>query len=158
MIETIRCRGIICFDPIAREGEKTTSKPWWMIVKIEEDVGEYYRYQLKKRYRIHLVKPLWGTHISVIRGEGILPSVWKETKERYDEKIIIFKIELLPKSNGEHWWMKVHSRMLENIRENTMLTRRPYFNYHMTLGTPKLKNLEHSKYIYSLYKKNLLNL
>lgn len=60
--------GILKYDP----GQKLKKfVPWWALLECDDEVARYYAWQLKK-YGIEVYpndKGLWGTHVSVLRGE-----------------------------------------------------------------------------------------
>jgi hypothetical protein len=76
----------------------------------------------------------------------------------FNGKEIDFYIELEPRSNVKHWWLRVHCPEAESIREAMGLTREPYFGLHLTLGLVNEKNLFHSNYILEQCKRfNLIS-
>jgi hypothetical protein len=65
----------------------------------------------------------------------------------FNGKEIDFYVETEPRSNGNHWWLRVYCPDAEIIRETCGLNREPYFSFHLTLGKANEKNIEHSEYI-----------
>jgi hypothetical protein len=92
----------------------------------------------------------------------------------FDGKEIDFYVETEPRSNGEHWWLRVHCPEAESIREIMGLSREPFFGMHLTLGRAeerypegveennnsilKIKKdyIEHSEYILECCKRHEL--
>ena len=65
----------------------------------------------------------------------------------FNGKEINFYIETEPRSNGSHWWLRVHCPEAESIRELMGLSRDPYFGLHLTVGHANEKYIAHSEYI-----------
>lgn len=104
----------------------------------DDEISKYYRHLYCKEYpylnsgkSTKLTRPVWGTHISVIRGEFI-PNykLW-----RLDEnKLIEFEYEGGVIDNGEYYWLKVNCPYLLDLREKYGLPRNPRFGLHLTIG------------------------
>jgi len=85
--------GILIVDPIPFSGKMNNLfEPFWMILMVSGDIGNYYRHQLEVRYNLKLVKPVWGSHVSVISGETIF-------KTNYD-MIVSSTKDYLKKNNN----------------------------------------------------------
>jgi len=69
--------GKIIYDPTAGKA----ANPWWVIVECPKDILDYYHHWMKREKGIRLNKPLFGAHISVIRG------VQKQQLKKYVEGI-----------------------------------------------------------------------
>jgi hypothetical protein len=93
-----------------------------------------------------LNKTLRGTHISFI-NDRFETEDWNQYAVVFDGKPITFYYELDPRSNGKHWWLRVHSSEAESVREACGLSREPYFGMHLSLGFANEKNIAHSHYI-----------
>lgn len=110
----------------------------WLILSCDDEIGKYYRHlftlqhrYLNNKYHGKLARCVWGSHISVIRGERI-PNfhLWKLK----DNQLIEFEYEPGVKDNNEHFWLRVKCDELLDIREQYGLTRQPKFNLHLTIG------------------------
>lgn len=124
--------GKLVYDP---EYFKNASKPapWWLIVETDKGIVDYYNYLISKRIGIKLLKPSWGSHISVIRGERInddFKHLWKQ----YDGIKLNFKYTNKIDFNEDYWWVNVECDELMKIREELGLSRRPFFGFHITVG------------------------
>lgn len=103
----------------------------------DDEISKYYRHLYSKEYPYlngertgKLTRPVWGTHISVIRGEKIDPKLW-----RMDEgKIIEFEYQGGVVDNKEYYWLKVACPYLGDLREKMNLPREPRFGFHLTIG------------------------
>jgi hypothetical protein len=105
----------------------------WLVLMADDSISEYYRSLFYREfpYLGKLTRPVWGTHISVIRGERI-PNhhLWKMD----ENKIVEFNYEPGIEDNGEYYWLKVKCEYLEDLREKYGLSRVPQFGYHLTIG------------------------
>jgi len=77
-----------------------------------------------------LTRPVWGAHISVIRGENTDPKLWMLDSN----KIVEFEYEGGVLDNGEYYWLKARSNYLSDLREKYGLSREPKFGLHLTIG------------------------
>lgn len=105
----------------------------WLIVMCDDEISKYYRKLFYTEYPWlgKLTRPVWGTHISIIRGEKIPnANLWKLD----ENKIIEFEYEGGVKDNGEYYWLKVNCPYLSNLREKYGLSREPRFGFHLTIG------------------------
>lgn len=114
------------------------SSDQWLVVMGDDEISRYYRHLYSIEYpylngtrSTKLTRPVWGTHISVIRGERLPnPKLW-----RMDEgKIIEFEYEGGVIDNGEYYWLKVNCPYLGELREKLGLRREPRFGFHLTIG------------------------
>jgi hypothetical protein len=119
--------GILRFDPKKNTKHFT---PWWCLLECDENIAEYYAWLLKKYGLESNSKSLWGTHISVIKGEDIPdPSTWgnlegMEVDFNYNNFVRF--------ENGKHAWVDVYSEDLSAVREMLGLPFKPW--YHLTIG------------------------
>lgn len=110
-----------------------SSSDRWLVLMCDDEISKYYRHLFYKEYPWlgKLTRPVWGTHVSIIRGE-VIPKydLW-----RLDEnKIIHFEYEPGVKDNGEYYWLKVKCNYLLDLREKYGLLRYPKFGLHLTVG------------------------
>lgn len=78
---------------------------------------------------------------------------WENIKKKYHKKEIEFEYEISPKTDGKHWWLRVISDELKEIREDCGYHRNGFWGLHLTLGIPHPTHVEHSIYIWNNYKK-----
>jgi hypothetical protein len=110
----------------------------WLVMMCDDEISKYYRHLYEKTYPFlnaerhgKLTRPVWGTHISVIRGEFV-PNykLW-----RLDEnKLIEFDYEAGVIDNGEYYWLKVSCPILSELRKKYGLSPEPRFGFHLTIG------------------------
>lgn len=110
------------------------------------DVHLYYSWLLKRRFNLNLNRPLRGAHVTFI-SDKMRSEDFERAKKIFEGKLVTVYVEIEPRSNGEHWWLRVHAPELESIREVAGLRREPYFSFHLTLGLATHRELEHSEYI-----------
>jgi len=115
-----------------------SSSDRWLVVMCDDEISNYYRHLYTKQYPYlngdrtgKLTRPVWGAHISVMRGERLpKPEIW-----RLDEgKIIEFNYEPGVIDNGEYYWLRVTCPYLQDLREKYGLPRDPRFGLHLTIG------------------------
>ena len=114
----------------------------WLVVMCDDEISRYYRhlYSLEYPYlnsgmSTKLGRPVWGTHISVLRGEFV-PNfkLWGLDAN----KIIEFEYESGVLDNKEYFWLKVQCPYLLDLREKYGLPRQPKFGLHLTIGRTTL--------------------
>lgn len=110
----------------------------WVVVMCDDEISRYYRHLYTVEYPYangtktgKLTRPVWGAHISVMRGERLpKQELWK-----LDEgKMVEFNYEAGVIDNNEYYWLKVTCPYLEDLREKYGLPRAPRFGYHLTIG------------------------
>ena len=145
----IKGYGKIIYDPEPKIGSiDKMFQPWWAIVSTEDDIAEYYTWFLKKRTGLIMQKPAWGSHISIIRGEEPLDkTLWR----KYHSHEICFDIDTSVRTNGTHWWLKVHSPKFEHIRTELGLPKDTHYNMHLTLGKSIQSQEESSNYFHRYF-------
>jgi hypothetical protein len=150
----IKMKGILDFN-LEDVTKKHKSQSAWKrvaVIKTGCDLDRYYAWFLKNRFGLELNKNLRGSHVSII-SDRMDRDIYEEASRHFHGKEITFYIELEPRGNGNHWWLRVHSPDAETIRESMGLSRNPYFGFHLTLGLANEKNIAHSKYILECCKK-----
>lgn len=115
-----------------------SSSERWLVVMCDDEISNYYRHLYTKAYPYlngdragKLTRPVWGTHISVIRGEKIPNSkLWGLDAN----KIIEFEYEPGVLDNQEYYWLKAKCEYLSKLRETYGLAPEPRFGFHLTIG------------------------
>lgn len=124
-----KAEGFINFDPTAGKA----ANKWWMIIQCPHDIVDYYEHQLERWANTKTNKPLFGSHISVIRGEepaDEYKTLWKQNQGRKIE----FEYSHIVECSEEYCWLAVQSKDLEQIRSNFGLEPVPQFGFHLTIG------------------------
>lgn len=142
--------GKINFKPldITKKHKKQSSWKKVGIANIGDDVSDYYSWFLKKRYNLFLNKPLRGSHVTII-NDRIDDYIYNQALDVFNNKEISIKYDPTNIRCNEkgHWWIKVYSDDILNIRKSMGLSENPYFGLHLTIGRATHLQLEHSKYI-----------
>ena len=127
--------GRLIYDPYAR----IKSAPWWMILKTDEGIIEYYQHWLKKHYDVGFERTVWGSHISVVRGqEPPNKAAWAKYK---NEKI---QFTYSNRVYRAHWFFCIdaYSPRLEEIRVELGLKPQPKHGLHLTVGRMQKEYME----------------
>jgi len=110
----------------------------WLVLMCDDEISLYYRSLYSAEYKAlncgrstKLTRPVWGTHVSVIRGEKI-PNMNLWGLEA--NKIIEFEYDGGVIDNGEYYWLKVRCPILSEIRLKYGLNKEPRFGFHLTIG------------------------
>lgn len=139
--KTIELKGIVRYDPDRTGLKKNTS---CCVIEVDSGVSDFYRSQVNKHYGIDLVKPSWGTHISVVQGdidkENIL---FEKYWGKYEGLEITFQYYVFPRysgdtksyssgDNGWFWFLDVKCDFITKIRKELGLELN--FRPHLTIG------------------------
>lgn len=121
--------GVLQYDP--GKGTKQFD-PWWALLTCDDEICKYYAWQMKRR-GVELYpndKGLWGTHVSVLKGDvPIDPSKWGKYQ---DYEVKFHYNHLVRYDNGKHAWVDVYSEDLSFIRQELGFDAKPW--YHLTIG------------------------
>jgi len=125
--------GTLIYDPHGRaaKSRQKVSEPWWLLLMCDNGIVDYYNYWLKKRGIYTFKYSLYGSHVSIIKGEEPPnKNVWK----KYHRKKITFRYNNFILDNGIHWWIWARSKVFREIRGELGLSRKPNFKFHLTIG------------------------
>jgi hypothetical protein len=124
-----QAEGKIIYDPTAGKA----ANAWWVIVECPKDIMDYYHHWAKKENETILNKPLFGSHISVVRGEEPPDSLKPQWRKHHEEAVTFhYSHEIF--SSGEYYWLEVACPRLEELRTELGLTANPEFGFHLTIG------------------------
>lgn len=105
----------------------------WLVLMCDDEISKYYRHLFYKEYpyKGKLTRPVWGTHVSLIRGE-VIPNynLWGLDAN----KLVEFEYESGVKDNNEYYWLPVKCDYLLDLRSKYGLSRHPKFGLHLTIG------------------------
>ncbi len=114
--------------------DKNIRDTQWLLLNADSSIIEYYANWIKKEYWLDKVqKPKHGSHISVIRGELIEDSLFRQYWKKYHGQKTTFYYSNEIQNNGEHFWLPVYSEDLRNIRKELGLSEEPEYNMHLTI-------------------------
>lgn len=138
--------GKFYYDPPRGQMKNRVKK--WAILRVDDEISNYYRWWINHLFHTHLLQPAWNAHISVIRGEkdfayskaDINSPLWK----KYQGKIIEFEYSHEPYScqNGNFWVIKARSEELTFIRQELGLVTKYGDTFHITVGKDRYKDLK----------------
>lgn len=126
--------GKLVYSPRSHLG----SNEKWLVLMCDDELSKYYRHLYSKEYPslngghcTKLTRPVWGAHISCIRGEFI-PNIklWGIQAN----KLIEFDYDAGVMNNREYFWLKVRCPILSELRTQYGLSREPKFGFHLTIG------------------------
>lgn len=152
----IKVKGTIEFQPEDKTKKHISQASWKRVamIKTEDDLCEYYAWFIKKRFSLELNKPIRGSHVTIINdSEREMPN-FSDALPIFEGKDIEFYIDPEPRTNGEHWWLRVYCPDAESIREICGGKREPYFAFHLTLGYASHHRLAHSMYVLEICKRH----
>lgn len=143
------------FDPkdFTKKHQKQSSWKKVLVANIEGEICEYYSWFLKKRFNLILNHPLRKAHLTIVNDRAADIKRWDYIKKKYQGKEIDISYDTDLRSNGEYWWMRADSNDARYLRSRLNLNPNPYFNFHITVGFPNEKNIDHSYYILDQCKK-----
>jgi len=116
---------------------------WKLIVKIDQDISNYYRSLIPKYMEVY--PQMWPAHITVVRVKREVPTIIKPWK-KYDGQPIEFLYSPIIYWDEKYYWLDVYCKALELIRKELGL---PYVSqytlppsgfkkvFHITIGNKK---------------------
>ncbi len=110
-----------------------SSSERWLVLMADDEISKYYRHlhQRELPWLGKLSRPVWGTHLSIIRGERVHNhQLWGLDAN----KIVEFEYEGGVQDNGEYYWLKVVCPYLKDLRMKYGLRPDPKFGFHLTIG------------------------
>ncbi|MEZ0386282.1 MAG: hypothetical protein ACAI34_04380 [Verrucomicrobium sp.] len=120
---------------VRRDGFTTE---WWLILRCDPELGRY----LRSLHHVHhyrtrsLQEPLWGTHVSVVRGEiPPSPGIWRTLQGR----TVALEYEVKPQETDGYVWLPVKCEAALDYRESLGLPREPLWPLHLTIGNSKIR-------------------
>jgi hypothetical protein len=105
----------------------------WLVLMCDDEISKYYRtiFYREFPYKGKLTRPVWGTHISIIRGEYVPNNkLWGLD----NNKIVDFEYDGGVQDNGEYYWLKARCPYLSELRLKYGLSSEPRFGFHLTVG------------------------
>lgn len=104
----------------------------WVVIDTDDEICRYYAAIVEKTFGVKLHwKSMWGSHVSVIRGEEILANKDKWGYDEGREILINYSYDIY--TNGQHWWLNVKSKEISDIRTFYGLPENDR-NIHLTIG------------------------
>lgn len=151
-----KTNGKIVFDPpdVTKKHERQSSWKKSALVLIDDpDFCSYYSWFVRKRYNLELLRPLRGTHFTVINDKVEDKIRYEWGKSIHDGHTIELEYGVDVRTDDTSWWVGVRSEDAEKIRVDCGLPPRPYWGFHITIGRVDGDlRVAHSKYIHQLIK------
>ena len=158
MENTFKISGKIVFDPVDYTSKQKRQSEWKKVAMImlepdlkpgDKGITEYYAWFIKKRFGIHLQKPLRDGHVTIVNDrvpdDKDFTKKWEEAKRKWEGKKIEVVLHVDPflgvknrKGNYTDWWLVVpyeDREEIHSIRKELGLKDRSFFGLHMTIGT-----------------------
>ena len=124
-------------SPALRNGSLTRrdggSTKWWLIIDCDPELGRFLRhlYMIAHHRTRTLQAPLWGPHISVIRGEEPPnAATWGDGNGLEVE----FEYDPVARETDGYVWCPVLCAPALDLREKLGLSRSPELALHLTIG------------------------
>lgn len=128
------------------------------MLMLDGDMHLYYGWFIKRRYGIELNRPLRGSHVTFVNDKMKDDVLWNKVRDKWNGKEISIQLDVNAKTNSDYWWLKVvdgeGKQYFDKVRKELGLGE-PFFSYHMTIGWANEKNIDQSRYIHGLLKKQL---
>ena len=109
---------------------------FWLYLECCSELGRYYRYTARSMDTmfVRLMKPAWGTHMTVVRREVSPVCSPRQAAQFYEGIELEFKYYPEPSTNTKHVWLNVVADDLLDLRESLGLSRYPEYPLHVTVG------------------------
>jgi len=150
----ISSKAILSFDPKDYTNKHKTQSSWKKILlaNLDGDFCEYYAWFIKKRFNLTLNTPLRKAHLTIVNDRSLDIKNWEKIKKEWEGKEIDISFDTDIRTNGEYWWLRADSNDARSLRSLLSLNPDPFFNFHITIGFPNEKNIDHSHYILKTIK------
>lgn len=131
MEQIFNIAGRLIYDP-PRDGMKKEhrAQKGWLILKLDDQLGSYYRWHVKKFLGWLLKGQAYGLHVSVITDRDDNKAEHKDWK-KYNNKLISVSISVKMEQHWKFMVLPVYSEELNNIRTELGLKEK---NFHLTIG------------------------
>lgn len=152
--------GKVHFDPndVSKKHERQSSWKSVATVLFPGDDHLFYAWLIKRRYGLALNKPLRGFHLTFVNDKTSLiwADQWEQMKSDWEWSKVEVTASIDVRTNGSHWWLKVTDPgVLRTLRERLGLSPDPYWNWHITIGHPNERNIEHSMHLHGMLSNGL---
>lgn len=128
---------LLCFHVMFNgQGQFLYYPSWWLIVKVNDEICEYYRNLIHIQNRSLRLNPSkHGAHITVIAGKHEKPDAsYQHLWGKYEGNIIEFSYNREIQSNGQYFWLNVVCPKFEEIRSELGLNPTIPIPWHLTVG------------------------
>ena len=120
--------GTVVFDPGKGTGD---FDPWWVILRCDTSIVDYYARMSLGYGRPVTRNKLWGSHISVIKGE--VPTKLEAWGKDYGA-VKFYYAHYVRCDNNCHAWVDVWCDKLHELRSDLGLPPKTKMSFHLTIG------------------------
>lgn len=144
----IKLIGVVKFDPEPKTEKHIKQSEWkkQMCIDFRGELDLFYAKMVEKAYLIHLIRPHRLGHLTIIADRYSDNEKWKLAKERYDGKKVEVWYDPNVRGNDEYWWLRATCKFGDALRKELGLGK-PFFPYHITIGSVKESEKEHVNYV-----------
>ena len=143
-MDWLESEGTLVYDPHGRatKNQMKLSDPWWLLLICDNGIVDYYNYWIIKKGFRTFKYSLYGSHISIIKGEEPLnKELWKKyhgekIKFQYSNHILDNLSD--SKASKKYWWLPVNCLKFEKIREELGLSSKANMRFHLTIARQNL--------------------
>jgi hypothetical protein len=130
MEQFFKLKGKLVYEPVRTELRKTFKAKTLIVDLPFDDLALYYCSVIKQKYGVHLHPPMWGNHVTVVRGDEKPPKsqVWK----KHEGETVEFEVSPHLYRNWNFWCLPVRSQQLHDIRKELGLAA--FHEMHVTVG------------------------
>lgn len=129
----IKTQGRLAYDPARHEFKKMYKTRTLIAEMARDELDLYYQWFLKKKYGdwLRLQRPMWGRHVTVVRGNEQVPclDLWK----KHAGEIVEFEYSPMLEHKFGFWSLSVRGDELQALRVELGLMK-IYHNFHVTIG------------------------
>jgi hypothetical protein len=130
MDQFFKLKGRLVYEP-PRADFKKAFKTKTLIVELPfDDLANYYISQVSRKYLVRLDPPMWGNHVTVVRGDEKPKNM--EAWKKHEGEIVEFEVSPHVYRNWDFWALPVRCKRLFEIREELGL--KVFHEMHVTIG------------------------
>ena len=144
-----KLQGRLVYEP-PRPDLKKTFKAKTLIVQLPfDDLANLYRWFVKQKYFVSLNPPMWGNHVTVVRGDERVPNslLWKKHAGEFVEFEVVPHLYKV----WDFWALPVYSTRLSELRSELGL--KVFHEMHLTIG----RETDHDRKLWSKEQLRFLN-
>jgi len=134
-------------DNVTKKHQKQAEWKRTVYLEYGEDVHQYYKWLIERRFGLKINKPLRPAHITIINDRVEDWTLYQQAKNRFNGIEIRASWSNEIRTNGKHWWLKVESEDALNIRIASGFSKVPFHSFHLSIGYVNDQQLEYSEYI-----------
>lgn len=124
--------GKLMYDPHKSGKRIIKASDWWIILKTDEGIVDYYKHWIRKHYDVKFENTIWGSHISVNRG--VVPPKKELWNKHKGEMVEFTYTNRVYRVNDIFFCVDAYSTRLEEIRLELGLSKQPNYGFHLTIG------------------------